>query len=63
MLSLGTPKKITNQSIALAGKNQFLGEDDARLENPTYTTTVKCISQKAKVIQISSQDFRAKLKG
>jgi hypothetical protein len=39
----------------------FIGEDDVRLEFDTYQSTVKCITQKAKLLQISRENFISSL--
>lgn len=54
-------RKIDNHIFNQITDGQLIGEDDVRLQYETYQTTVKCISQKAKLMVVSREDFIGKL--
>lgn len=54
-------KKVEKHVLGYITVGNFIGEDDVRLGYDYHTTTVKCLSQRAKLLQISKENFIARL--
>lgn len=54
-------RKIEKHVLGYVTPGYLIGEDDVRLSYEKYSTTVKCISQKAKLLQITKENFVSRL--
>lgn len=54
-------RKIDKHVLGYVTPGYLIGEDDVRLGYDIYSTTVKCISQRAKLLQISKENFVSRL--
>lgn len=50
-------RKIDKHILGYVTPGYLIGEDDVRLGYETHSTTVKCVSQRARLLQIPREDF------